>query len=114
MLRTAQQEVHVCFECYYLLLHFVNYLLISFSVKLIMLLLGKFILSFVLYILIIYHKAPNNQDSIAQRTELEISASPRIDTQNTLSVGGGIQGLNATHPHTLHAHSHTLTTHKYT
>jgi len=38
-------------------------------------------------------QAPTNQDSIAQRTEDKISASPRIDTQSTLSVGGGIRGL---------------------
>jgi len=73
----------------------VNYiLLVLFSVNLITLLLCEFILSFALSILTIYHKAPTNQDSIAQRTEDEISASPRIDTQSTLSVGGGIRGLN--------------------
>jgi len=46
-----------------------------------------------LCILTIYRKGPTTQDSIAQRTEGEISASPRIDTQSTLSVGGGIRGL---------------------
>ena len=49
-------------------------------------------MSFALYILTIY-TYPTNQDSIAQRTEDEISASPRIDTESTLSVGGGIRGL---------------------
>ena len=63
------------------------------SVKLIILSLGKFLASFALYILTIYHKAPTNHDSIAQRTEGEISASPRIDNQSTLSVGGGNRGL---------------------
>jgi len=96
-LRSAQQEVHVWFRCYYPLYYFVNcFLLILFSVKLIILLL--FLVYFALYILIIYHKAPTNQDSITQRTEGEISASPRIDTQSTLSVGGGNRGLN-THTH---------------
>ena len=82
MLRSAQQEVHVCFECYYLWFYIVNYVLfVLFSDQLITLLLGKFIQSFALYILTIYHKAPTNQDSIAQRTEDEISVSPRIDTE---------------------------------
>jgi len=49
--------------------------------------------SFALNILTIYHKAPTNQDSIAQRTDGEISASPRIETQSTLPVGGGNRGL---------------------
>jgi len=76
------------------LYYIVNYiLLILFSIKLIVLLLGKCLLSFAFYILTIYHKAPTNQDSIAQRTEDEISASPRIDTESTLWVGGGIQGV---------------------
>ena len=97
VLQSAQKEVHVCFQCYNPLHYIVNCLLfILFSVKLIILLLGKFLVSFALYILTIYHKAPTNQDSIAQRTEGEISASPRIDTQSTLSVGGGIRGLNTT------------------
>jgi len=65
-LRSAQREVHVCFRCYYLLYYIVNYLLlILFSVKLIILSLGKLLVSFALYILTIYHKAPTNQDSIA-------------------------------------------------
>jgi len=84
-LRSAQQEVRVCFQCCYLLYYIINYLLlILFSVKLIIPLLGKLLLSFALYILTIYHKAPTNQDLIAQRTEDEMNASPRIDTQEYL------------------------------
>jgi len=71
----------------------INLLLILFSDKSIILLLGKSLLFFGFYIPKIYHKAPTNKNSIAQRTEDEISASPRVDTQSTLSVGGGIQGL---------------------
>jgi len=54
--------------------------------KLIIISLGKFLVSYALLILTIYHKAPTNQSSIAQRAEGETSASPRIDTQSTLSV----------------------------
>jgi len=61
--------------------------------KLIIISLGKFLVSYALLILTIYHKAAANQSSIAQRIEGETSASPRIDTQSTLSVDGGIRGL---------------------
>jgi len=84
--------LNVTIFCFILLIHL---LVILFSDKLILLLLGKLLLSFALYILTIYHEAPTNRDSIAQRTEDEISASRRVDTQSTLSVGGGIRELRA-------------------
>jgi len=62
--------------------------------KLIIISLGKFLVTYALFILTIYHKAPADQISIAQRTKGKTSASPRINTQSTLSVGGGIRGFN--------------------
>jgi len=61
--------------------------------KLIIILPGKFFVSYAFHIPTINHKAPSNQISIAQRNEVENSTSPRIDTQNTLSVDAGIRGL---------------------
>jgi len=95
VLQSEQQEVNICFQYYHSLHYIVNCLLFSlFSVKLIIISLGKFLVYCALYILTIYHKAPTNQDSIAQRTGGETSASPWIDTQSNLSVGGGIRGLS--------------------
>jgi len=64
-----------CFMC---LIHLLR---ISFADKSIIFSLAKRPLSFPLHILTFYHKAPTIQDSIAQRAEDEISASPRVDTR---------------------------------
>jgi len=62
----------------------IHLLHILFADKSIILLLAKLPLSFPLHILTVYHKAPTSQDSIAQRAEDEISASPRVDTRQDL------------------------------
>jgi len=62
----------------------IHLLHILFADKSIIFSLAKWPLSFPLHILTIYHKTPTSQDSIAQRAEDEISASPRVDTRQDL------------------------------
>jgi len=94
-LRSAQQEVHVCFHCYYPLHYFVNcLLLIVFSVKLIILLLGNLLC----LLHCIYWPFATRPPLIRIRSlkgpRAKLVPAHGSITQSTLSVGGGNRGLS--------------------